>query len=92
MSDGFGWFSNEESNPANGNRRRCGFLAYVWVLYGTQLYATKFDLRQSLLGSGLLFILLWEFIFWIIKRQAQTDEEPSVPRKFIVPRLQMTRL
>ena len=51
----------------------CGFLAYVWFLY-----ATNFDLRQSLLGSGLLFILLWEFIFWIVKGHAQTDEERDV--------------
>ena len=53
-----------------------GFLAYVWVLY-----ANNFDGRPSLLGLGVLFILLWESIFWIVKRHAETDEERDVARK-----------
>ena len=54
----------------------CGFLACLGVLY-----ANNFDGRQSLLGFGLLFILLWEFIFWIVKRHAQTDEKRNVAKK-----------
>ena len=53
----------------------CGFLAYVRVLY-----ATNFDTRKSLLGFWLLFMLLCEFIFWITKRHALTDEKRNVRR------------
>lgn len=52
-----------------------GFLACLGVLY-----ANNFDGRQSILGFGLLFILLWEFICWLLKRYAETDEKRNVVR------------
>ena len=53
----------------------CGPLACFGVLY-----ATNFDSRQSLIGLGLLFILLCEFIVWLLGRCAQTDKERATLR------------
>ena len=53
----------------------CGPLACFGVLY-----ATNFDSRQSLIGLGVLFILLCESIGWILKRCAQTDKERETLR------------